>query len=83
MLWDEGFLCLNAIVMKIFFFYRAYAENLRNIFSIMPLMIIAVQDLTQKNSYTKELIQAGRRMANDLGADFKVANADFKQQGIK
>nr|XP_022293223.1 rho GTPase-activating protein 190-like isoform X5 [Crassostrea virginica] len=59
---------------------KAYAENLRNIFSIMPLMIIAVQDLTQKNSYTKELIQAGRRMANDLGADFKVANADFKQQ---
>ncbi|XP_048781294.2 rho GTPase-activating protein 5-like isoform X4 [Ostrea edulis] len=58
---------------------KAYAENLRNIYSIMPLMIVAVKDPASR-LYSKELIVAGERIAEELVAEFKVTTADFKQQ---
>lgn len=68
-------------LMTFCFVFRAYAENLRNLFSIMPLMIIAVKDPLTRTSYQKELITAGERTAEDLVAEFRVTTTDFKKQG--
>uniref|UniRef100_K1S493 Rho GTPase-activating protein 5 n=1 Tax=Magallana gigas TaxID=29159 RepID=K1S493_MAGGI len=59
---------------------KAYADNLRNLFSIMPLMIIAVKDPLTRTSYQKELITAGEITAEDLVAEFRLTTQDFKKQ---
>lgn len=68
-------------LMTFFFVFRAYADNLRNLFSIMPLMIIAVKDPLTRTSYQKELITAGEITAEDLVAEFRLTTQDFKKQG--
>lgn len=42
-------------------------------------MIVAVKDPASR-LYSKELIVAGERIAEELVAEFKVTTADFKQQ---
>lgn len=68
-------------LITFFFVFRAYADNLRNLFSIMPLMIIAVKDPLTRTSYQKELITAGEITAEDLVAEFRLTTQDFKKQG--
>lgn len=77
----QGFILVYSPVRQASFAaMKAYADNLRNLFSIMPLMIIAVKDPLTRTSYQKELITAGEITAEDLVAEFRLTTQDFKKQ---
>ncbi|XP_061181270.1 rho GTPase-activating protein 190-like isoform X2 [Saccostrea echinata] len=77
----QGFILVYSPVRQASFAaMKAYAENLRNLYNVMPLMIVAVKDPLSRVPFSKDLIVAGERIAEDLGAEFKVTTADFKQQ---
>ncbi|XP_062601720.1 rho GTPase-activating protein 190-like isoform X2 [Saccostrea cucullata] len=77
----QGFILVYSPVRQASFAaMKAYAENLRNLYNVMPLMIVAVKDPMNRVPFSKDLIVAGERIAEDFRAEFIVTTADFKQK---